>query len=249
LKLLLVKDEISVVESSSMIVGNGLLAGAFCKTRIAHSKLIIFASGVSNSKETDPVAFERERRLMLSSFVDDKTLIYFSTCSIEDTVVRDTPYVRHKIEMETLVRTQKKYWIFRLPQVVGKTKNSHTLTNFLFQRIISGQKFDVFKDATRNIIDVDDVASIAAYMFNTVGLGGSETVNIATPQNISVLNLVNIFEELLGIAARFNLTSGGGSYVVDTEYAASIANKIGINFNDTDQYVRSVLKKYYLGKF
>jgi nucleoside-diphosphate-sugar epimerase len=232
-----------------MIVGNGLLAEAFCKKRIAHSKLIIFASGVSNSKETNTVAFEREKQLMLSTFDEDKTFIYFSTCSIEDSVVRETPYVRHKIEMESIVRTQRKYWIFRLPQVVGVTKNPHTLINFLFQRIISGQPFDIYKDATRNIIDVDDVVSIAAYLLTTAGIGGSETVNIATPQNISVLSLVKIFEDILGVAASFNLTSGGGSYVVDAENAESIAAKIGINFNDTQQYVRSVLKKYYSAKF
>ena len=231
-----------------MIVGNGLLAEAFRRNCIDHAKLTIFASGVSNSREVDPNAFEREKNLILSKFDSKKTFIYFSTCSIEDTVVQNTPYVRHKLEMESLVRTQARYWIFRLPQVVGLTPNPHTLTNFLFRRIISGQSFDVFKDATRNIIDVDDVARIVTYLVRSDVFGGGQTLNIATPKNISVESLVKIFEGVLGIAAKYNLISGGGSYFFDTTIASEIAKELDIPFHQTNEYARQVLSKYYSGK-
>ena len=49
-----------------MIVGNGLIAKSFLKKYGKDNNIIIFASGVSNSKETNPDNFKREEDLLVS---------------------------------------------------------------------------------------------------------------------------------------------------------------------------------------
>ena len=47
-----------------MIIGNGFLAKAFKKKFSKEKKIVIFASGVSNSKEKDKKRFRREIKLL-----------------------------------------------------------------------------------------------------------------------------------------------------------------------------------------
>ena len=61
-----------------MIIGNGLLANAFKCLPQQENSVIIFASGVSNSKEFSKAAFDREKNLLLKSIKDDAMLVYFS---------------------------------------------------------------------------------------------------------------------------------------------------------------------------
>ena len=44
-----------------MIIGNGLIASAFASTNENYSDYIIFASGVSSSKENSDVEYNREK--------------------------------------------------------------------------------------------------------------------------------------------------------------------------------------------
>ena len=66
-----------------MVIGNGLLAKSFSKYK-DDDQVIIFASGVSNSKEVNPEAFMREMDLLRSITNKDALLVYFSTCSVYD---------------------------------------------------------------------------------------------------------------------------------------------------------------------
>src|SRR5690606_38120158 len=113
--------------------------------------VIVFASGVSNSRETRRENFMRERTAVLSALNLHRKLVYFSTCSIDDpSASHISHYVRHKIEMESLIRKSNSYLICRLPQVVGKSDNLNTLINYLFHCINTGAHFEVWKNATRN---------------------------------------------------------------------------------------------------
>lgn len=147
-----------------MIVGNGMIASAFKSYFGDDPDVIVFASGVSNSRENRGEEFLREKKMLMECMSYEKFTFYFSTCSVNDPELLDAPYVVHKKEMETLVRSAKDYAIFRLPQVVGKTPNPNTLTNYLYRQIMSGSNFKVWRHATRNLIDVDDVASIVSYL-------------------------------------------------------------------------------------
>ncbi len=98
-----------------MIIGNGLLAQAFSPVFANDAHVIAFASGVSNSRETRAEAFARERELLTSTLEREKFILYFSTCSVHDPELAESPYVRHKIDMEHLVCNAAQKAIFRLP--------------------------------------------------------------------------------------------------------------------------------------
>jgi len=83
-----------------MIIGNGDIGGMLND----REGFVFFASGVSNSRETKEKEFTRERNLLL---VQPRafTLVYFSSIGVLlDDPKYDTPYFRHKIEMEELVK-------------------------------------------------------------------------------------------------------------------------------------------------
>lgn len=60
---------------------------------------IIFASGVSNSKNSDLTAYQREAALLekLIAEYPGKTLVYFSTCSLYDPGEKGSLYYLHKL--------------------------------------------------------------------------------------------------------------------------------------------------------
>ena len=228
-----------------MIIGNGLIAKAFDQYFSDDSEVVIFASGVSNSKENQEEAFLREENLLKNALDANKFVTYFSTCSIDDPELFNTPYVVHKKKMESLVRGgAQRHAIFRLPQVVGKTCNPNTLTNYLYRQVVSGSTFQIWRNARRNFIDVDDVASISNYLISH-SLTEKITENIASPFTISIPDLVGIFESVLGKKANYTIGDAGGKYEIDVERALDAANHLDIKFDET--YLERVIRKYYGG--
>ena len=225
-----------------MIVGNGLIASAFNSTIKNDLDMIFFASGVSNSRESRSEEFLREKKMLLNFLEKGKFMVYFSTCSINDPELFDTPYVRHKKEMELLVCTAGNYAIFRLPQVVGKSANPHTLTNYIYNKIMSGIHFEIWRNAKRNFIDVEHVHLIVLYFLRSC-LVNKVTINVACPFSTSINHLVGIFESELGRSANSTLVEGGGEYLIESSLAAMAAEKVGIDFHDT--YIKKLVKKYY----
>lgn len=225
-----------------MIIGDGLIASAFRACAWNDDGVAIFASGVSNSSETREDEFRRERDLLLDVINAGKKLIYFSTCSIYDPAAQASAYVSHKKEMEALVATCREFFIFRLPQVVGRSKNPHTLTNFIFKKIISREKFDLWRHAERNLIDVDHVVEIAASLVEAqVSL--NDVVNIACPFSVKVAEIVSIFENILSERASYNIVDAGAGYHIDAGIASRVAQSIGVDFDG--RYVERLLLKYY----
>ncbi len=226
-----------------MIIGNGLLAKAFAPFFTSDPTVMVFASGVSNSRETRAEQFERERQLLASALTSGPSLVYFSTCSVHDPELAHSPYVQHKISMEQLVLAgASQNIVFRLPQVVGHCGNQHTLTNYLYHQISTGKPFQVWLNATRNLIDVSDLAAVASHLVTSRQVGGTIT-NIACPFSVSVLTLVQIFEDLLQKPANYSVVASGGGYQIETRQAQNIATELGIAFDQT--YVRKLLSKYY----
>lgn len=106
-----------------MIIGDGDIAGVLPKS----NNLLFFASGVSNSRETDQKAYERERELLMAQ---DKLahIVYFSSLAI---FYSDTLYTRHKRLMERVVKANFAHsTIIRLGNITWGT-NPHTLINYL----------------------------------------------------------------------------------------------------------------------
>jgi nucleoside-diphosphate-sugar epimerase len=229
---------------NGMIVGNGMLAKAFEKYKDTND-VIIFASGISNSCETDDSAFEREKKLLQDTIAlqQDETLAYFSTCSITDPSMEGSRYVLHKLEMENLIQQQyKKFYIFRLPQVVGKT-TSPTIIHFLYDKITKGESFDIWANSTRNLIDVQDIVKIVDFILQNA-LYQNEVINIASPFSIGVKKIVHIIEEIVHKKANYCLLDKGASYVIDISKIISILPSINVQFNKN--YIEKIIEKYYL---
>src|SRR5258706_941095 len=144
-----------------MIVGNGLIASAFNKAGFHSTRHVIFASGVSNSSETNPKAFDREISLIKNHLAKNTTFVYFSTTSIFDPSKQDSVYIEHKKTIETLIRDgAQSYIIVRLPIMVGPTNNPHTLINYLVNAIITQKPLQLHKNACRHLLDIDDLVGL-----------------------------------------------------------------------------------------
>jgi len=228
------------------VVGSGMLARAFLAGLTEGSGAVcIYAAGVSNSNCTDVNEFERERQRLeqaLQHTIAADPFVYFGTCSVADPEARKTPYVQHKLAMERIVGTHPRYLIFRLPQVVGKTPNPHTLLNFLYARIARSERFTVWRNARRNVIDVDDVVSIARQLIADDSMRNT-TLNIANPLSHTVIAIVQALEETVGKPAVYDLVNCGSEYTIDAREATLAAVKVGVVFSG--DYLNKVMGKYY----
>lgn len=230
-----------------MVVGSGLIARRF-RDYAADDEKIIFASGVSNSKNINENDFLRETRLLESilSANKDRILIYFSTCSIEDDTINRSPYVRHKINTEHFIQQHTaQYHIFRVSNVAGTSNNPYTLLNYFVYKILTGQPFEVWKNAYRNIIDIDDMyAIIDKILRDKTHL--NKTVNIANMENYSVLRIVKNIETHLNKKANFKEVDMGKNFQLDLSDIEPLIKSLEIKFDEN--YLSRLLKKYYHSK-
>lgn len=225
----------------SMIIGNGLLAQAF-KEYTNNDDVIVFASGVSNSKETLQSEFLREENLLkdtMAKFGENRKLIYFSTCSIYDKYFEMSEYTKHKIKMEErIIKNAVTYNIFRLPQVLGKN-NKNQLIGFLYEQIKNKKNFDLF-DIERNIIDIEDVYLIVGLLLQENIK--NEIINIANITNIKVTKLVETIEKICSEKAIYCMKKIDGSFNIDI----SKINELVKNKNIFESnYLENRIRKYY----
>ena len=225
-----------------MIVGNGMLANALRPHFVEREGVVVFASGVSNSTETRAREFEREERLLTATLAGAPVLYYFSSCGVEDPVEIQRPYMQHKRRMEALVLASPNGRVVRLSQVVGPGGNPNTLTNFISERILSGEAFQVWTHAERNLIDVDDVARLVAAMAEDWP-ADTRVVSIAATHCVAMPHLVETFERLLGQRGNWSPVDRGHGMVVDTRHAQAVARRVGIDLGNG--YTERIIEKYY----
>jgi len=226
-----------------MVIGRGMLAQTF-RSYTENQQMIFFTSGVSNSKEQRSEEFQRETLLLATTLREmaGKLVVYFSTTSCYDEDVRDSPYVLHKQQMENLIKNSgNDFIIFRVSNIVGPSANKFTIVNYLVDKITRDEPFELWGNASRNIIDLSDVYKIIDYIMQNC-LSRNETVNVASGINTPVRELVKIIEEILGKCALFTIVEKGGSYKIDIEKIENIVRKIGIDFGG--DYVKRSIKKY-----
>jgi len=130
-----------------MIIGSGDIASALKD----HKNRLYFASGVSNSAETRESEYEREKRLLLKQ-KRNLHLVYFSTLAV---FYGNNRYVRHKLDMEALIRQEfPRYTIMRIGNITWGT-NPHTLINFFHRQVKQGKPLQV-SNVYRYIITKDE---------------------------------------------------------------------------------------------
>jgi len=225
-----------------MVIGNGLLAKAFGKFSTA-DRIIIFASGVSNSGETNPVEFQREIQLLKQSLSASLQLIYFSTISIYDNSLRSSPYILHKLSVEELIKARgTDYLIFRLPILVGKTNNPNTLTNFLFSKIKAGEPVNLFTKACRYLMDAEDVSLLLTKMIESNNFH-KETLDINFNNALYAGEIIRIYERVLQKKAIIERVEKGSCYPTDNKKFLDFMESTG--FKVPENYEDGIIRKYY----
>lgn len=227
-----------------MVIGNGMIAKRFSSYR-ENNAVVIFASGVSNSSQNLPEAFAREENLLKETILEHpgKKLVYFSTCSVYDPSLKQSPYVLHKLAMESLIReTAATFTLFRVSNPVGKTDNPHTVFNFFIQHILRKIPFQVWKYASRNLMDIDDMFAVCDEIIRG-DLFVNGHVNVANPVNYPVISIVRSIEEHFHTDGKYTLVDKGNSPLIDTTAVQELFGKLGIDFNNT--YLPGLLNKYF----
>jgi len=227
-----------------MIVGSGLMASAFARFYSTDRETWIYAAGVSDSSCTDEREFARERRRLEAALADagpEPTVVYFGTCSVLDAELADSPYVRHKLAMEALVRARSRHLVLRLPQVAGHSSNPHTLLNYLYSRIARSERFAVWKHARRHVVDVADVVALARARLDAGAV--ADTLHVAPEPSHPITDIVAAFERLTGKRALYDLLDRGSAFVVDAAPIAHLLGPAGVDFGG--DYLFRTLRRYY----
>ena len=137
------------MKDKTIVVGSGDIASAL--KGVVREGTIFFASGVSNSQETDEKQYKREIDLLLSQD-KSKHLVYFGSLCI---FYSKTRYARHKLWVETLVKKHfRQYTIIRLGNI-NWGKNPHTLINYFKNQKKEGNPLQI-RDESRYICMKDE---------------------------------------------------------------------------------------------
>ena len=218
------------------IVGNGLLASKFLNTTF-QIPVLIFASGVSNSLEENETAFNREIELLQQHLTTPKLLIYFSSYSV---TYKQSAYVSHKLHIEKLIQQHTpKYLILRLTNVVGNAGNSNTVINYLYQKIKTNQTFELYQNAERNFLDIDDVVLTVTNLINNNV--ANSVLNLGYSHNITMPQVMATIEQYLHSKAVYTINNavvervGNNFEPIITEHSATTATA----------YLQQILQKYF----
>lgn len=227
-----------------MVVGNGMIAKRFSKYS-EDERIIIFASGVSNSKNKNEADYRREYALLKNTINNNpkKHLIYFSTCGIYDPAEVNAQYVQHKLSIETFIKQSgMSHNIFRVSNIVGPSANVNTLINYYFFHIQNKMNFDVWKYASRNLIDIEDVFVTINHIINH-NLFINSIVNIANPSSSSPIEIVQTIEQFLKASANYMIIEKGNSFAINVSEVQPIFDTLSIKFEEA--YLFNCLEKYY----
>ena len=224
-----------------MIVGNGQIASVLnnCDT----DDVVYFASGVSDSTCKDEREFDKEKELLTAMLSNhkDKTFIYFSSCAISVPGYPKNAYYRHKEKMEEIIRSNtENYYIFRLPQLFGKLKKHKTLINFIYFSIIENKSFEVYTNAYRYVLEIDDLRSLVEYYIK-FGHSGV-TVDLANHYRYHVEEIVKTFEALLGKKLEYKLVEKTDAYVLDLKSMKGFIQQHNLKLDFGKSYLMEKLK-------
>jgi len=217
-----------------------MLATAF-QGKKTEKDTVIIAAGVSNSQEVKQQEFLREECLLLDILkkYNNKTIIYFSTCSVYQ--IESSPYIKHKLKMENLIQSlASSFYIFRLPQVVGLTTNT-TIVSYFVQCLLQKKSLIIQQKASRSLIDVSDVVRIALLVIENGALENS-LIDVTNTRSIFVPELLNKISRITGISPIIELVDGGYTYKIPVDKIKLILPENDFIFSD--QYYDLILESY-----
>jgi UDP-2-acetamido-2,6-beta-L-arabino-hexul-4-ose reductase len=224
-----------------MVIGNGLLANAFLKIDENYDEYVIFASGVSNSLNTDNESFNKEKSLLLNVLNDNKTkkIIYFS--SIMAGLINND-YYNHKIAIEEIIKDNSdNYIIFRLPQIIGNAGNKNNLFNIIKTSLLNNEEVIVYENVYRALIDIDDLVQLVNYLKDLIN---RQIINISNIEKVSVIDIVKTISKLINVEPKIKLVKNktDNNWHVDNDIIVSEA-LAKLNISKLD-YTNNIIKKY-----
>lgn len=221
-----------------------MIASRFKQGYDTNDDIVIFASGVSNSEETDRLAFQREESLLRETIASTHgKLVYFSTTSLFDPSRSHAPYTNHKRRMEALVAGAcSDYLICRACNITGQKGNPNNLINYLIAKILKGQSFDLWQHARRNILDIDDLCFAVDSILRCHP--ALRVVNLFNPQCYEMRDIVQAIELHTGKQAQYTLIPRGSAYAIPDAFGLpAFYERIGLHFDD--DYLVRILRKYH----
>ena len=227
-----------------MVIGNGMVATRF-ESYQTNPEFVIFGSGVSNSKNTDAADYDRETDLLkkIINTHQEKTIVYFSTCSIYDPGQKDNLYCVHKLKTEAYIQKKaNRYYIFRVSNLVGQSANQHTIPNFFYYHMKNKTQFDLWVNSTRNLIDTDDMFTIVDHILHEK-LYSNQIINVANPESYEVKEIIIALESILNQKVDYLPIMKGTRYQIDITLIMPVIGKLKINFGKN--YLTGLIKKYY----
>lgn len=221
-----------------MVIGNGLIAKKF--VNYDDSNIVFFASGVSNSLEISESEFTKEKIILNNIILNNMNtvLIYFSSTSI---YYNRNRYVLHKIEIEEIIKNSGiNFFIFRLPQVLGKGGSKNNLINFLINQITQRNPFKIY-NTERSIIDIDDVFNIVIKSIESYP--PCKTFDISGIEFCKVTEIVSIIEKCLNLKSNYSIVDEGSKniYKLNSSEIETIISELKIN---KDLYIKNTIEKY-----
>lgn len=224
-----------------MVVGNGLIAKSM-SSFINEDDILIFASGVSNSKEKDTSKYEREINILKTYYNTNKKFIYFSTCSVLYDCIENTEYIEHKKKIEHIILNNfKNYLIFRLPNIVGVTNNPNTSFNFFKNNLKHGININVEKFTTRYFIDIVDVVDTLTPIILD-NKNNKKTFNVCFNSKINIFDFIMMMSKHMNVDPKIILEENGCSLDVNNNEFINLLDK-KYKLIDGDYNIK-LIKKY-----
>lgn len=224
-----------------------MIAKKFSPEFSSSGTILIFASGVSDSKKADTGTYLREEKLLIETILQFPAMrvVYFSTCSIYDPSQEKSFYILHKLNMERLIKMHaSSYLICRTTNIVGENGNMNTIINYLIEKIATGSPFERWNNAVRNILDVDDLYAIIKALLEKFSSQENRTVNIFNPIFYSVKHIIQTIEKHLFKMANYIGVEKGCSYSIpDICGIHALYAEMSLCF--PGDYLSKVLNKYY----
>lgn len=224
-----------------MIIGRGLIGNGFDSSNDDYSNYIIFASGVSNSKEISDNEYNREKELIIKTINENKGLkfIYFSSVLVG---IAKNKYYNTKLEFEEIIKSNTtNYIIFRIPQIIGKIGNSNNLINYLKHSIINQNEITIYGNVERSLIDVDDLIKIVDYCKDKIN---REVLILSSIEKIKVVTLCEIISEVVNKKPIYNIIDDfeNNNWEINN---SKIINEAIFDI-ESEGYNYRVLKKYLI---
>lgn len=229
-----------------MVEGSGLIANAFMGDYKDDDRYLIYARGISNSKETDEAEFRRDEELLRESLSKnkDKHIVYFST--ITDSSSDKVRYAVHKKLMETIILASgNDYTILNIPQVIGNGGNKNSLINFIVRSIKNGETLNIYSKTWKALLDVEDLKKIVDI---SLKIRNDKNIYLPIPyiEKKLVYDIVFMIASELGIEAKVNLIDSKDSnfpkMTKNTKDILDYLNIISVG------YTSRVIKKYISNK-